>query len=156
MLVYIRRFAVEAFLIRDGKILLSRRGPDRHGAGQWALVGGHVETGELCCDALLRELREELGDEFANALDTAAFELVSFVDDRRPAAEPPVHYVHASFVVEVPVGVEPVNAEPTLCAELAWFPATALPPDSQLYPPHIMPLRNYLTGRTYSVVANLT
>jgi len=155
MTLYVRRFAVEALLVRDGKILLSRRGPDRHGAGTWALVGGHVENGELACDALLRELREELGDAFADALDPAGFELASFVDDRRPSAEPPVLYVHASFVVEVPPDAEPVNAEPSLCAELSWFSTLALPAEHQLYAPHRAPLENYLTGRIYSVVANL-
>ncbi len=54
---------VGAALIRDGRVLASRRtGPPRL-AGMWEFAGGKVEDGESDEDALVRELREELGCE---------------------------------------------------------------------------------------------
>jgi 8-oxo-dGTP diphosphatase len=52
---------VGAALIRDGKVLASRRtGPARL-AGLWEFAGGKVEDGETDEVALARELDEELG-----------------------------------------------------------------------------------------------
>ena len=54
---------VGAALIRDGRVLASRRtGPPRL-AGFWEFPGGKVEDGEDDVEALQRELREELGVE---------------------------------------------------------------------------------------------
>lgn len=50
--------AVAGVAVRDGRLLLVR---DRHGF--WAGVGGWIEPGELPEEALLREVREELGVE---------------------------------------------------------------------------------------------
>jgi 8-oxo-dGTP diphosphatase len=50
--------AVAGVTIRDGKVLLVR---DAHGF--WAGVGGWIEPGEDPEEALLREVREELGVE---------------------------------------------------------------------------------------------
>ena len=52
--------AVGAVVVRDGRLLLVRRGRGV-AAGSWSLPGGRVEGGERLEDALLRELREETG-----------------------------------------------------------------------------------------------
>ncbi|HSK95674.1 MAG TPA: NUDIX domain-containing protein [Euzebyales bacterium] len=52
--------AVGAVLVRDGRLLLVRRGRGV-GAGRWSLPGGRVEPGETLAAALTRELREETG-----------------------------------------------------------------------------------------------
>lgn len=44
-----------------GRVLLSRRRPGTHGAGDWEFPGGKVDAGESVYDALARELAEELG-----------------------------------------------------------------------------------------------
>lgn len=51
---------VSAFVARDGKVLLVKRAKAA-GYGMWSLPGGHVETGELARDAVVRELAEETG-----------------------------------------------------------------------------------------------
>ncbi len=55
--------AVALIVAEDGRLLLQLRdnAPGRAAAGRWGLFGGHVEAGERPEDALLRELRDELG-----------------------------------------------------------------------------------------------
>ena len=50
-----------AVLMRDGRYLLARRPKGKVYAGYWEFPGGKVEAGESIRDALVRELREELG-----------------------------------------------------------------------------------------------
>ena len=60
-----KQIHVVAGVIRDvrGRILLARRTVGRDLAGLWEFPGGKVEPGESPEDALVRELREELGIE---------------------------------------------------------------------------------------------
>jgi 8-oxo-dGTP diphosphatase len=57
------RKLVVAALARDGdgRVLLSQRRADQAMGGKWELPGGKVEPGESPVDALVREIREELG-----------------------------------------------------------------------------------------------
>jgi len=57
---------VVAALVREGRVLLVHRSPNR-GAypGVWDLPGGHIETGETELAALTREMHEELGVQIA-------------------------------------------------------------------------------------------
>ena len=49
-------------LCRQDRVLLGRRSTRRKAyPGVWDLPGGHVETGETVEEALVRELREEVG-----------------------------------------------------------------------------------------------
>ncbi|MFN3349511.1 NUDIX hydrolase [Pseudorhodoplanes sp.] len=50
--------AVSAAVIRDGRVLIVRRG-GTFGRGIYTLPGGVVETGETLTDAVIREVREE-------------------------------------------------------------------------------------------------
>ena len=52
--------AVGAILVREGRVLLSRRAREP-GKGLWDLPGGFLEVGEHPEDAIRRELREETG-----------------------------------------------------------------------------------------------
>ena len=61
----LRSIHVMAAVITDarGRILLARRTEGRDLAGRWEFPGGKLEPGETPEDALVRELREELGIE---------------------------------------------------------------------------------------------
>ncbi|MEL1265960.1 Nudix family hydrolase [Pseudoxanthomonas putridarboris] len=65
MLTPLRSIHVMAAVITDarGRILLARRTEGRDLAGRWEFPGGKREPGESPEDALVRELREELGIE---------------------------------------------------------------------------------------------
>ena len=52
-----------ALINEDGALLIARRPAGRSLAGLWEFPGGKVEAGEEPEDALVRELREELGIE---------------------------------------------------------------------------------------------
>ncbi len=52
---------VAGLILRDSKILVCQRRRDDSHALQWEFPGGKVEPGEIPREALVRELREELG-----------------------------------------------------------------------------------------------
>ena len=52
---------VGAALVHTGRLLAARRTTPPETAGRWELPGGKVEPGESPDDALVREVREELG-----------------------------------------------------------------------------------------------
>jgi 8-oxo-dGTP diphosphatase len=54
-----------ALLDKNGAVLIAKRPAGRPLAGLWEFPGGKVEVGEKPEDALIRELREELGIEIA-------------------------------------------------------------------------------------------
>lgn len=56
-----RTVVVGAALLDGGRLLAARRSAPADLAGRWELPGGKVEQGEPPEDALVRELREELG-----------------------------------------------------------------------------------------------
>ncbi|QES49972.1 DNA mismatch repair protein MutT [Streptomyces venezuelae] len=57
------RVVVGGALCHDGRLLAARRSTPPELAGRWELPGGKAEPGESVPEALVRELREELGVE---------------------------------------------------------------------------------------------
>jgi 8-oxo-dGTP diphosphatase len=111
------RVGIGVVVRRDGTLLLGlRRGS--HGAGTWALPGGHPEPGEDDASCAARELREETG-------------LVAVSCRPGPApviwtAETGVRYLTRFVEADVPQGT-PALREPAKCAEWRWVPVDALP-----------------------------
>jgi 8-oxo-dGTP diphosphatase len=52
---------VAAVVADGGRYLACRRRPERSAGGRWEFPGGKVEPGESPAEALVREIREELG-----------------------------------------------------------------------------------------------
>ena len=50
-----------ALIDADGRVLIAQRPPGKNMAGLWEFPGGKVDPGERPEDALIRELKEELG-----------------------------------------------------------------------------------------------
>ena len=59
--------AAVALVDVDGRVLIARRPEGKAMAGLWEFPGGKIEEGERPEDALIRELREELGIEVTNS-----------------------------------------------------------------------------------------
>jgi 8-oxo-dGTP diphosphatase len=57
------RFVAAALIVRGGEVLICQRRADQPMALQWEFPGGKIEPGESPEEALIRELREELGIE---------------------------------------------------------------------------------------------
>ena len=52
-----------AIIVENGRVLVTRRGPDRSMAGFWEFPGGKLEAGETPQACIVRELAEELAIE---------------------------------------------------------------------------------------------
>ena len=119
---------VGVFVKRNGKILVGKR-KGSHGAGTWALPGGHPEHGEsfeTCCK---REVMEETGL-VINDISPVVFTNDVFQDEG-------LHYITLFFRGEYESG-EAIVAEPRECEEWRWvFP-------DQIPQPIFLPLRNAL------------
>ena len=97
---------VGALLLREGRVLLGRRSPDRRWLPDaWDLFGGHIEPGESPDQALQRELAEELG---VRALDWTWLDTLAGADWRLRIA-----------LVRSWEG-EPHNCQPAEHADLEW------------------------------------
>jgi 8-oxo-dGTP diphosphatase len=65
---------VAGVLEREGRILICQRREDQPHALKWEFPGGKVETGETPEQALVRELREELGIEAESPREIQRYE----------------------------------------------------------------------------------
>jgi len=110
---------VTAALVREGRVLLVHRSPNRHvHPNVWDLPGGHIEAGETELAALAREMREELGVRIATG---SAIPLCRLEIGR---AEEPVRF--GAWVVEQWEGT-PANLAPDEHDEIRWFRPEELP-----------------------------
>ena len=112
--------AVEALLVRDGRVLLARRA-HHPGAGLWDLPGGFTEEGEEPLAALAREVREETGLELRDARPLGIW----IEPDYAGRA-----VFSVTYVAEVGGG-EPRPADDV--TELRWFAPDDLPEDGYAF-----------------------
>ena len=107
-------------LVRDGRVLLVHRRPDKRAYPDvWDLAGGVMETGESELGALTRELREELGVEIATESASHLCRVAA-----GPADEPAIL---SAWLVREWVGT-PTNVAPEEHDDLGWFGLDELPP----------------------------
>lgn len=122
------RVGVGVFVMRQGKFLLGRR-KGSHGAGEWALPGGHLEFGESIEACARREVLEETG------LPIERVRPGPYSSDLFP--ETGRHYVTLFVIADASTG-EPELREPEKCEGWAWFRWSELPA------PLFAPLRSLL------------
>ncbi|MGW0248253.1 NUDIX domain-containing protein [Nocardia goodfellowii] len=132
---------VHVLLIRDGRLLLSKRRGEDEFDGLWHLPAGKLEPGEPATAAAAREALEEIGV------------VIDPVDLR---------HIHTAHVVgpgrEARLGLffevrrwsgQPVNREPDKSYGLQWFPLDRLP-ESEIIAYPMAGIRARRTGATYS------
>lgn len=116
--------AAYVLLLRDGvggpEVLLQLRQNTGYMDGHWAsAAAGHVEKGETAYDAARREAAEEIG------VADLALEFVTAMQRTR-GGEPIDERIDFFFTARSWTG-EPRIVEPAKCADMGWFPLTALP-----------------------------
>lgn len=90
---------------RAGLILLAQRPAHKHLGLKWEFPGGKVEPGETPAAAIVREIREELGCDFAITRALPPFihayaepiELIPFVGHLAPGSPEPHPHEHAAL-----------------------------------------------------------
>ncbi len=106
------KLAVAVLIVRNGLVLLGRRGPGTREPGKWSFPAGFVERGELIERAAAREALEETG------LTVSIGPLVGLYSSE---GEPVVLAVYSAANAEG----EPVAADDL--TELGWFAFDSLP-----------------------------
>jgi len=112
------RVAVGGVVIKEGRVLLVRRGK-APAFGQWAIPGGSVELGETLQQAVEREVREETGLSVRAGEVCYVFEAVKRDEHGRVR----FHYVIVDLMADHLSG-EPVPASDV--TEAAWLPVEEL------------------------------
>ena len=127
------RVGVAVIITRDERLLLLKR-RHAHGAGTWAVPGGHLEYGESPEDCAVREVREETD------LDIAGTRFLAITNDVFDTEKS--HYITIWLEARYVDGL-PRVAAPFEASQVGWFALDALPE------PLFLPLRHLLSGDSY-------
>lgn len=111
--------ATNVLIVKNQKILMSRRQNTGWADGLLCIPGGHVEPTEFPIEAAIRELKEELGIRVKKSELVFLCTEVKHVTDR--------FYVSVEFTLRT--AQEPINNEPDKCSELVWVDPNNLPDD---------------------------
>ena len=106
---------VAAVVIEDDRVVLVRRGsPPAY--GEWSLPGGAVEPGETLEQAVVREVKEEIG------LEVEVVELVAVLDRifLDPEGEVQFHYVLMDFLCRRKGGRLRASSDAISCAQVVF------------------------------------
>lgn len=117
---------VVAAVIRDTdhRVLLTRRPAGSHMGGLWEFPGGKVDDGEAPRDALVRELREELG------LEVRVEEPITFAVHEEPGLRILLLFYAVQIVDGVPNGLEGQAVEWVSVTDLPSYPTP--PADAEI------------------------
>ena len=131
------KVGVGVILLKEGKVLLGER-LSSHGAGTFALPGGHVEFGESFEDTARREVEEETG-----LTDIVIKDFVCVKNDRVYGK----HFITTGILAEWQSG-EPVIMEPDKSGDWKWYALDELPAD--IFLPSKAVIDNWLAGKIYT------
>jgi 8-oxo-dGTP diphosphatase len=109
-----------------GRVLIAQRPAGKHMAGWWEFPGGKVANGESDADALMRELREELG------VETRAHREIITLTHEYPDRIVELVLWHASIAAGEPRGLDGQQLKWAQCQSLG--SEGLLPADLPLIP----------------------
>ena len=136
-------------LIRPGgsgpEVLLMLRAGTGYMDDHWALVAGHVESGETCQEAAAREALEEVGVR----IDPADLEPLTAMH-RSSSTEAVDQRVDFFFACRRWLG-EPRLGEPDKAAALGWFSLSGLP--DPVVPHELRVLQALAQGQVQAIVS---
>lgn len=116
--------SVYLILIKDNKILLSRRYNTGYRDGEYSLPAGHLDGVETFKQAMVREAKEEIG----LILDEINLKLAHTMNRRIPNNE----RIDLFFIARKWQG-QPKIMEPEKCDDLSWFDLNNLPKETIPY-----------------------
>ena len=130
-------------LIKEDKILLSRRYNTGYGDGYYSFPAGHLEEGETLKEGVVREAKEEVGID----VNMSDLELIHVMDKNVINNERMAFFFKAK---EWKGNL--INMEPEKCDDLKWFKINELPENTI---PYIRSAINfYLNSVSYSELDN--
>jgi 8-oxo-dGTP pyrophosphatase MutT (NUDIX family) len=132
------RAAAYLLLIKDNKILLSRRFNTGWRNGEYSLIAGHLDPGESIRTTMVREAKEEAGITIDK--DDLVFTHVMQQYENEK-------YFDFYFTSKKWEG-EPTNCELNKCDDMRWFPLNDLP--DNLVPNVKQAIESYENGQYYS------
>ncbi len=136
--VALRHGVVDNLVIKNNQILLVKRTAKLLEGGKWALPGGYVERDETIEQAAAREILEETGWTVKNP---RLLKIISSPKRRHEDRQ------NISFVF-VWTAAEKIADSDWESDDVAWFPLTALPPESELAFDHAENIAWYLKNQT--------
>lgn len=115
---------VYLFMRRGNKVLLSLRQNTKFEDGNWSMVAGHVEEGEMARNAMVREALEE-----ANiTIDPNDLEFTYMIDRKTPERQNiDIFFNCSKYQGEIQ------NNEPHKCGGIEFFEINSLPPNTVNY-----------------------
>lgn len=114
--------AVYVIIKKEDKILLQRRQGTKAWCGFLALPAGHIDAGENPVQAMIREIKEELG------MIVTEEQLINPTVVERNCTDNKLQYYDVYYEL-VDYNEEPKIMEPNKCLELIWADVNNLPKD---------------------------
>ncbi len=120
-----------AVIERDGRVLVAQRPPHKLLPLKWEFPGGKVEPGEEAADAIVREIREELGcaihvtqalPPFVHDYKTVVIEMIPFRCTLAPGSPEPHPHEHVAVAWVTPAELQAYDL-----AAADWPVVAALP-----------------------------
>ena len=131
----ITKVGVGVMIFKDGKVLMGKR-KGKHGDGEYAWPGRHLEFMESIVECAKRETKEETGIEIQNVKFLRLLNMKSYEK----------HYVDIAVIADWQRG-EPQLLEPEKCESWDWYDIEKLPsPVFAAIPSYLEALK---TGRNF-------
>lgn len=135
------KIAVYLILVKEDRILLSKRFNTGWQDGNYSLPSGHLDPDETLVNAIVRETKEEIN------IDINEENLTLVHTMHRLGI-----YVDFYFTTSIWAG-EIKNMEQEKCSDLSWFPLDKLP--ENIVPSVKYAIENYRAGITFSEYSTL-